>query len=83
MTRAPHKGRCSERPPRFPPARQARNPDVAFADLVARGHAELHDLCARYIAAGFSKLVLVPLSEPANWDDELAANAASLLPLQR
>ena len=26
---------------------------------------QLHDLCARYVAVGFSKLVLVPLSEPA------------------
>ena len=39
---------------------KTRNPDVEIDDLVARGWQELHDLCARYIAVGFSKLVLVP-----------------------
>jgi hypothetical protein len=39
-------------------------------------------LCERYIAVGFSKLVLVPLSEPKNWDDELATGADALLSLQ-
>jgi probable F420-dependent oxidoreductase len=69
-------------PDAFAQAIKTRNPDVEIEDLVARGHTELHDLCARYIAVGFSKLVLVPLSEPARWDEELAANAAALLPLQ-
>jgi probable F420-dependent oxidoreductase len=70
-------------PDAFVQAIKTRNPDVEIDDLVAPGWAELHDLCARYIAVGFSKLVLVPLSEPADWDDELAAAAAALLPLQR
>jgi hypothetical protein len=49
---------------------------------VARGWSELHDLCARYIDVGFSKLVLVPLGEPRAWNDELAGGASALLPLQ-
>ena len=59
-----------------------RNPDTDVNDLVARDWAGVRALCERYIAVGFSKIVLVPLSEPANWDDELAAGAAEVLPLQ-
>ena len=69
-------------PDAFVEAIKTRNPDVAIDELVASGWDELHDLCARYIAAGFSKLVLVPLSEPRDWEDELAAGAAELLTLQ-
>jgi probable F420-dependent oxidoreductase len=71
-----------EIPDAFAQAIKSRNPDVDIDDLVARDRDALHDLCARYIDVGFSKLVLVPLGEPADWDDELAANAAALLPLQ-
>ena len=39
-------------------------------------------LCERYVAVGFSKLVLVPFTEPEDWDDELAAGAAEVLPIQ-
>ena len=70
-------------PDAFVQAIKTRNPDAEIDDLVALGWTELNDLCARYIAVGFSKLVLVPLSEPADWDDELTAAAAALLPLQR
>jgi probable F420-dependent oxidoreductase len=69
-------------PDAFAQAIKSRNPDVEIDDLVARGWSELHDLCARYLAVGFSKLVLVPLNEPGDWDDELAAGASALLPLQ-
>jgi probable F420-dependent oxidoreductase len=69
-------------PEAFAQAITSRNPDVEINDLVARNFSELHDLCARYIAVGFSKLVLVPLSAPDDWDEELAAGAAALLPLQ-
>jgi probable F420-dependent oxidoreductase len=71
-----------EIPDAFAQAIKSRNPDVEIDDLVARDRTTLHDLCERYINVGFSKLVLVPLGEPASWDDELAANAAALLPLQ-
>jgi len=69
-------------PDAFAQAIKSRNPDIETDDLVARGWAEVHDLCARYVAVGFSKLVLVPLAEPANWDDELTEGAAALLSLQ-
>ena len=36
----------------------------------------------RYIDRDFSKLVLVPLQEPADWHAELAELAAEVLPLQ-
>jgi probable F420-dependent oxidoreductase len=71
-----------EVPDAFAQAIRTRNPDVDIDDLVARDRTGLHDLCARYIDVGFSKLVLVPLGEPRDWQDELAANAAALLPLQ-
>ncbi len=69
-------------PDAFAQAIKSRNPDIEIDDLVARGWDEVHELCARYVAVGFSKLVLVPLAEPASWDDELAAGAAALLSLQ-
>lgn len=59
-----------------------RNPDARVDDLVARGWSGTRDLCERYVAVGFSKLVLVPLVEPRDWDDELAAGAAEVLPIQ-
>jgi hypothetical protein len=42
----------------------------------------VRELCERYVAVGFTKLVLVPFTEPADWDDELAAGAAAVLPIQ-
>jgi probable F420-dependent oxidoreductase len=71
-----------ELPDAFAQAIKTRNPDVEIDDLVARGWPELRELCERYIAVGFSKLVLVPLAEPRDWDDELATGAATMLPLQ-
>jgi probable F420-dependent oxidoreductase len=69
-------------PDTFGQAIRSRNPDVEIDDLVARDWSELRDLCERYVAVGFSKLVLVPLGEPDDWDDELAAAADTLLPIQ-
>jgi probable F420-dependent oxidoreductase len=61
---------------------RARNPDAELDDLVAHGWPALRALCERYVAVGFSKLVLVPLSQPASWDDELATGAETVLPIQ-
>jgi probable F420-dependent oxidoreductase len=69
-------------PDAFTQAIRTRNPDADVDDLVARGWSGVRDLCERYVAVGFSKLVLVPLTEPANWDDELAAGSESVLPIQ-
>ena len=52
-------------------------------DLVAHGWPALRELCERYVAVGFSKLVLVPFTEPENWDDELAAGSEAILPIQK
>ena len=60
----------------------SRNPDVDPHDLVARGWPAVRARCERYVEVGFSKLVLVPFAEPKDWDDELAAGAAEVLPLQ-
>jgi len=69
-------------PEPFQQAIRARNPDAAVDDIVGRGWPGVRALCERYVAVGFSKLVLVPLTAPRAWDDELAAGAAALLPLQ-
>ena len=61
---------------------RTRNPDANVDDVVARGWPAVRALCERYVAGGISKLVLVPLSEPADWDDELAAGAAEVLQMQ-
>jgi len=60
----------------------SRNPDADPNDLVAHGWSAVRDLCERYVAVGFTKLVLVPFTEPAEWDDELAAGARAVLPIQ-
>jgi len=60
----------------------SRNPDADPNDLVAHGWPAVRDLCERFVAVGFTKLVLVPFTEPADWDDELAASAAAVLSIQ-
>jgi probable F420-dependent oxidoreductase len=69
-------------PDAFAQAIKTRNPDVNVDDLVARSWTGVRELCERYVAVGFSKLVLVPLSEPKSWDDELAAGAETVLSIQ-
>jgi probable F420-dependent oxidoreductase len=59
-----------------------RNPGADPSDLVARGWPAVRELCERYVAVGFSKLVLVPFTEPDNWDEELARGAQEVLPIQ-
>jgi probable F420-dependent oxidoreductase len=68
-------------PEAFAAAIRSRNPDIDVDDLVAHGWPGVRSLCERYVAVGFSKLVLVPLSEPKDWDDELSAGAAEVLTL--
>jgi probable F420-dependent oxidoreductase len=71
-----------EIPPAFADVITARNPDAAIDDLVARDWPAVRALCERYLSVGFSKLVLVPLTEPKSWDEELATGSQALLPLQ-
>jgi probable F420-dependent oxidoreductase len=60
----------------------SRNPGADVGDIVGQGWARTRELCDRFVEAGFSKLVLVPLAEPGDWDDELAAGAAEVLTIQ-
>lgn len=59
-----------------------RRPGVDPAEVVASGLDGLRTLIERHIAAGASKFVVVPLSEPASWADHLTAVAEVVLPLQ-
>jgi probable F420-dependent oxidoreductase len=61
---------------------ESRNPGIDPRELVPRGWPAVREACERYVDVGFSKLVLVPLTEPKTWDDELAAGAEEVLPIQ-
>jgi probable F420-dependent oxidoreductase len=71
-----------ELPEAFAKIIESRNPGVAVNDLVPRGWPAVREMCEHYVDVGFSKLVLVPLTEPKDWDDELAAGAEEVLPIQ-
>jgi probable F420-dependent oxidoreductase len=60
---------------------RARNPDAAVADVVAT-KAAIPGLVGRFCERGFSKFVLVPVTEPAQWTDELEQLAAIVGPLE-
>ena len=59
-----------------------RRPGVDVHDVVAKGLAGLPSLLERYIAAGASKFVVVPVVEPANWDDHVSDLADAVHPLE-
>jgi probable F420-dependent oxidoreductase len=59
-----------------------RRPDVDPANVVAAGLGGLRTTIEQHVEAGGSKFVVIPLAEPDDWDDHLAAVAATLLPLQ-
>jgi probable F420-dependent oxidoreductase len=64
----------------------ALRPEARAEDLVATGPDRLRELLTEYVDAGFSKLVVVPLDEPApssSWADALGIVAAAALDLQR
>jgi len=62
----------------------ARRPDLADPTaVIASGHEGLRKRIEEFIAAGTSKFVAIPLSEPADWDAELDALADAVLDLQR
>jgi probable F420-dependent oxidoreductase len=60
----------------------AFRPDTDPADLVPVGLDALRARLGEYVDVGFSKLVLVPLAEPADWGDELTRVGAAVLDLQ-
>jgi len=67
---------------RFVEILRQRNPGTDPQDLVAATWPAVRALCTRFVEVGFSKLVLVPLSEPKSWDDELDQASQAVLPLQ-
>lgn len=69
-------------PDGFAAALAARRPDADPSALVPVGLPALHSLLGRFVEHGVSKFVLVPVNEPLSWDDELAALAQAVLPLQ-
>jgi len=71
-----------EIPERIMEMLSARNPGADPSELVAHGWPAVRELCERYVAVGFSKLVLVPFTEPEDWDEELAAGSEAILPIQ-
>jgi probable F420-dependent oxidoreductase len=60
---------------------EKRNPGIDPGDLVPVGHDALRAQCERFVDAGFSKLVVLPLTPPADWTAELEALATTVLPL--
>jgi probable F420-dependent oxidoreductase len=72
----------SEIPDALAAAIAARNPGVDPHDLIHSGVPAVRKACERFVDVGFSKLVLVPFTLPASWDDELAELAAEVLPIQ-
>lgn len=60
----------------------ARRPDASPTELVAVGLPALRARLEEHVALGFSKLVVVPIEETADWTRELSEVAAAALPLQ-
>jgi probable F420-dependent oxidoreductase len=61
---------------------QRRRPDTDPADVIVAGVGALRSQIERFIEAGASKFVLIPITEPASWDAELDAVADAVLGLQ-
>lgn len=59
-----------------------RVPDADPRQVIPVGLPALRDRVEGFCEVGFSKFVLVPAFEPPSWDDEVAAVAAAVLPLQ-
>jgi probable F420-dependent oxidoreductase len=59
-----------------------RRPDVDPRDIVAEGFAGLRARIEQFVGAGASKFVVVPVTEPTNWDDHVAELADTVHPLQ-
>jgi probable F420-dependent oxidoreductase len=57
-------------------------PAVDIDDIVARGPSRITPLIERFAGGGITKFVLVPLSEPDDWDAELAALTQAIAPVQ-
>ena len=71
-----------ELPERVAAALARRRPDVDPREVIPSSLSALRSRLEDFCAVGFSKFVLVPIGELADWSDELAAVAAEILPLQ-
>ena len=69
-------------PDRFLQAIKLRQPDKSPGDLVASTRQELRPKIEAFIETGASKFVVMPLGEPPDWEAEIEALAADLLPMQ-
>lgn len=59
-----------------------RRKDIEPTEVVAEGMKGLRPLLERYIEAGASKFVVVPVNEPTNWDSHVAELADAVQPLE-
>jgi probable F420-dependent oxidoreductase len=59
-----------------------RRPGLDPSAVIPTGHAALRRQLEAFIERGFSKLVVVPVGDPASWTEELESLAATVLPLQ-
>jgi probable F420-dependent oxidoreductase len=59
-----------------------RRPGIDPTEVIASGLDGLRTMIERHVEVGGSKFVVIPLSEPASWDDHLAEVADRLMPLQ-
>ncbi|MDQ1374970.1 MAG: hypothetical protein QOJ09_2308, partial [Actinomycetota bacterium] len=62
-----------ELPDRLVTALAARRPGVDPTELIPAGLDGLHAAIERFVSRSVSKFVVVPVNEPADWDDELGA----------
>ncbi len=63
-------------------ALQARRPTINLDEIIADGFESLDNMINRYVELGFSKFVVIPLSEPTDFVTHLDEAAQALLPLQ-
>jgi probable F420-dependent oxidoreductase len=61
---------------------EARRPGTDPADVVPAGIEAIPALLRRFVAAGASKFVLVPVVEPPSWPEHLTSLAATVRPLE-
>jgi len=59
-----------------------RRPELDPRDVIPVGVDALRTRLEDFVAVGASKFVVIPLEEPAAWDDELAEVADAVLPLE-
>lgn len=59
-----------------------RRPDLEPADVIASGVDDLRHRLERFVEAGASKFVVIPVGEPADWPTELGRIATEVIPLQ-